>query len=109
MTSLPPNKQDALALIIEMSESLYAQTQFEHLKEIDELLEARHQLIEQFFCDFKKTITDQDLDAFRQLQKDDDMFRQNIEANKVLLNQKMAGEKKSKQRMRLYTKISRQF
>jgi len=109
MHKLPSSKTDALKLIETISESLYSQTQFENLKEIDEILENRHQLIEQFFCDFKKTIDDQDLEVFRRIQKDDDVFRRNLEENKISLSEKIAGEKKSKQRMRLYTKISQQF
>lgn len=109
MYKLPSNKSDALELIVSISESLYARTNFDNLKEIDEILENRHQLIEQFFCDFKKTIDDHDLDVFRKIQQDDDIFRKNVEENKISLNEKIVGEKKSKQRMRLYTKISQQF
>lgn len=109
MPQLPANKQDALDLILQMSESLYSRTKFDDLEAIDETLEQRHQLIEQFFCDFKKSLSDSDLQVFRTIQENDEIFKRNMEENKIALAQKIVGERKSKQRMRLYTKISKQF
>lgn len=109
MHKLPANKEDALALIVTISENMYARTRFDDLEEMDAILENRHQLIEQFFCDFKKTITDTDLETFRRIQSSDEIFRRNLEENKLSISEKIAGEKKSKQRMRLYTKISKQY
>lgn len=109
MPQLPANKQDALDLILKMSESLYSRTKFDDLEAIDETLEQRHQLIEQFFCDFKKSLSDSDLQVFRTIQENDDVFRRNMEENKIALAQQIVGERKSKQRVRLYTKISQQY
>jgi len=106
---LPSDKHAALMLIRDISEGLYAQTRFDDLEEIDETVEYRHQLIEQFFCDFRKTISEDDLAVFKRLQQDDQVFLKNLEENKLHIASQMAGNKKSKARMRLYTKISRQF
>lgn len=109
MTQLPADKDEAIQLIINISESLYGRTDYTDLKDIDSTLESRHQLIEQFFCDFKKSISEDDLNIFRSIQEKDEFFKRNMEENKIALAQKIVGERKSKQRMRLYTKISKQY